>query len=34
MNCETQPQYIIHFDYGILDFKWISVVELLDFKWK
>ena len=38
MNCvshslsESQSQYIIHFDYGILDFKWISVVELLDFK--
>ena len=39
MNCvfhslsETQLQCIIHFEYSILDFKWISVDELLDFKW-
>ena len=39
MNCvfhslsETQLQFIIHFEYSILDFKWISVDELLDFKW-
>ena len=37
MNCvfhslsETQLQFIIHFEYSILDF---SVDQLLDFKWK